>query len=257
MEVAKSDAPAKIDASKKIDASHVHINAASTIQRYFRRSYARRKRLVFVNTADLQPVYQRRLEVLLNEPEIRDVRWYRRVLSVLHDRKKLSVRNIEWLCTNHSKCPGKDKARVSYLHRDYKTGAVRQFDLHEEYTATLASLGKRFFDAFRRGGNLFTVRTQDGQESWNTTVAQLQFTLWAHRHGVIDYCIRNRDAIRQTIRDALSRRRRREQCGKRKRSPLSEGGKRACAVFRGGNLVFDDCFSDNDDPDAATAASET
>lgn len=90
----------------------------------------------------------------------------------------VSLRNIEWFVTNHSK---KKKTR-------YKTKDGKDFTVHMSYKSSLDGYSKKLFDPFCR-----TERIEFN--NLMTTVAQLNFIKWCIENDVIDYIKTHKNEI--------------------------------------------------------------
>lgn len=90
--------------------------------------------------------------------------------SLLNKDGGVSLRNIEWFVTNHSR-----KNKTSYV-----TGDGKQFVVHMAYKSSLDGYSKKLFDPFCR-----TERIEFN--SMTTTVAQLNFIKWCIEHNIINY----------------------------------------------------------------------
>ena len=95
--------------------------------------------------------------------------------SLLQKKEGISLRNIEWFVTNHSK-----KKRTTYTTHD-----GRSFTVHMSYKSSLDGYSKKLFDPFCRTDRI------DFDEH-NTTVAQLNFIKWCIENDIIDYIKKNK-----------------------------------------------------------------
>lgn len=98
--------------------------------------------------------------------------------DILTKKDNISLRNIEWFVTNHSK-----KAKTTYT-----TSGGRSFTVHMSYKSSLDGYSKKLFDPFCR-----TQRIEFGALS--TTVAQLNFIKWCIENDIIEYIRNHRDEI--------------------------------------------------------------
>lgn len=106
-----------------------------------------------------------------------------RVLTdVLRGKCKLSLRTLDWLCTNYAK-----KHNITYV----RNGAA--FNVYLDYKASLKAFSKKSFDPFQRRERL-EIADADGVPL-QTTLAQLCFFRWAISRGVLDYAVANAAAI--------------------------------------------------------------
>ena len=98
--------------------------------------------------------------------------------SLLHKKDGISLRNIEWFVTNHSK-----KRRTTYTTQD-----GRSFTVHMSYKSSLDGYSKKLFDPFCR-----TDRIEFDEHE--TTVAQLNFIKWCIENDIIEYIKKNKDDL--------------------------------------------------------------
>ena len=130
-----------------------------------------------------------------NEARLRDV-----LLPVLSKRGILSLRALDWLVTNYSK-----KKPVVYNVTPPNCPEV-VVNMYRSYKTWLWNHKRKNFDPFRRGQRIFFTLDDDTYES---TVGQLNFFFWASRYGVLDYAQRH---IREIEKDqALSTRHQQQQ----------------------------------------------
>jgi hypothetical protein len=130
-----------------------------------------------------------------NETRLRDV-----LLPVLSKRGILSLRALDWLVTNYSK-----KKPVVYNVTPPNCPEV-VVNMYRSYKTWLWNHKRKNFDPFRRGQRIFFTLDDDTYES---TVGQLNFFFWASRYGVLDYAQRH---IREIEKDqALSTRHHQQQ----------------------------------------------
>lgn len=120
---------------------------------------------------------------------------------------RIPLRTIYWFVTNYAK-----KYGVSI------TVNKQVVNIYNSYRDWINRWKRSLFDVYRRGTSrvYFDWPTGDGEdhrECW-TTVAQLNFALWAHRHHVLNY-VRNNLAAIQADRDQNnnSKKRRRRDGG--------------------------------------------
>lgn len=90
---------------------------------------------------------------------------------------RVSLRTLDWFVTNYAKS---QTLHITPLGADKATFAV-----HPMYKQTSSHYRRRNFDPFRRRHK---VEFAHGGKVHATTVAQLNFIEWAHRHGVLRYC---------------------------------------------------------------------
>ena len=109
--------------------------------------------------------------------------WSEKLLEVL-EGKAVSLRLIDWLCTNYS--------------------ASHEPDLHDKYNVELDIHKKSRFDPFKRK-NRVQFRLATGT-SITTTVAQLNFFRWALSEGIYEYAIKNKAAVQKDMMQKLAER---------------------------------------------------
>ena len=95
--------------------------------------------------------------------------------DILVKKDTMSLRNIEWFVTNHSK-----KKKTTYKTKDGK-----QFTVHMSYKSSLDGYSKKLFDPFCR-----TERIEFN--TFTTTVAQLNFIKWCIENDIIEYIKNNK-----------------------------------------------------------------
>lgn len=114
-----------------------------------------------------------------------------RALTDAFNDEALSLRVIDWACTNWSK-----KRNVAYIIND--ECGERAWNLFLEYKSMLKSFSKRLFDPFKRRDRIEFIDSDD--KPFTTTVAQLNFFRWGIRYNVLEYCKGN---LRDIERDML------------------------------------------------------
>jgi hypothetical protein len=108
------------------------------------------------------------------------------VRDVITQKKKYSLRVVEWFINNYSK-----KYNVKY-----KVGN-KVFDVYASYkNEQMKSYSKKYFDLFRRTDK-FTIEIDDC--AFETTTAQLNFFKWAIENKVLVYVEKNLEAIRKDM----------------------------------------------------------
>ena len=122
----------------------------------------------------------------------------KRLLEVLEDDSKVSLRIIDWFVTNYSK-----KNNIYYSIYETPKGkktfnstgnrVIRQFNTYHSYKSQLKSYSKKRFDPFCRRERI--VFEYDKQKSVETTIGQLNFFKWAIDNLIIDYIKDNYDEI--------------------------------------------------------------
>ena len=106
------------------------------------------------------------------------------LLDILEKKNGISLRNIEWFITNHSK-----KTNFSY-----KTQDGNKFIVHCAYKSSLDGYSKKLFDPFCRTEKIdFDIPNSDTKVK--TTVAQLNFIKWCIKNEIIDFLLKNKDQL--------------------------------------------------------------
>ena len=166
------------------------------------------------------------IDLALDESVIRDT-----IVPLVTSKSAVSLRVLDWTVTNFSKKHG-----VTIEHRDHR-GNVRLVNVHHEYRSWLRVWRRRLFAPFARRSRIYFRNDDDG---WcATTVAQLNFILFAHTLGIIDYVKTNVSTIEKEMNSVLRNRSsngaRAEEAtlppGKRRRTELSEAPPMRCYVF--------------------------
>jgi hypothetical protein len=117
-----------------------------------------------------------------------------RVLRESRDHEhKLSLRVLDWLCTNYS------KSKAVTLSK-----GTNPFHVHIEYRNTLRGVSKRLFDPFARRQRII-ITDIDGKPM-ETTLGQLNFMRWCIRHDVLQYAMENAKDIEEDMIACLRRR---------------------------------------------------
>lgn len=110
------------------------------------------------------------------------------VLPIVQRRRRVSLRLLDWLCTNYSKTH----------HVTYTTKVQNEvvcIDVYDEYRRALASHKKSRFDPFCRRER---IDFSDGATTIkNTTIGQLNFFMFAIRTKLVRYAEANASAIYQ------------------------------------------------------------
>lgn len=106
------------------------------------------------------------------------------VFVSMHDickgQSMLSLRVLDWLCTNYS------KSRTGLLTDS------SNIDLYHKYKNNLKGFGKRYFDPFCRR-TLLELKLHD--RTMQTTLGQLNFFKWAFEHNVIEFAKLHKKSI--------------------------------------------------------------
>ena len=103
--------------------------------------------------------------------------------SLLNKNNGISLRNIEWFVTNHSK----NKKTT------YKTNDGKDFVVHMAYKSSLDGYSKKLFDPFCRTERISFC-------DMTTTVAQLNFIKWCIENDILRYIQNNKgDIFKKTL----------------------------------------------------------
>ena len=129
-----------------------------------------------------------------------------KLISILSDEKRISLRSIDWFITNYSK-----KNNTYYFvyddeynnpsfegkNNNYKTN----MNVFHSYKSQLKAYSKKRFDPFcRRDRLLFNI---DDIHSVETTIGQLNFFKWAISNLVVDYIEMNKTEIESDMNSCL------------------------------------------------------
>ena len=101
--------------------------------------------------------------------------------DILHKRKGISLRNLEWFITNYSK----------NTNLSYTTTNGKKFTVHCAYKSSLDGYSKKLFDPFCRTQK-FEFKIPNSDTTVSTTIAQLNFIMWCIKNNVITYIINNK-----------------------------------------------------------------
>ena len=141
--------------------------------------------------------------------------WLRKTLiPIITKKTKVSIRLIDWLCTNYSK-----QHQVSYHWKDEKKGISRIFNIHSEYKQTLKSKSRKMFDPFRRGERIFF---ELDDTSYETTMGQILFFLWADRFKVLTFLTENAKAVEEHMAEMQERGKKRRRVTKQRAALSTE-----------------------------------
>tara|TARA_Y100001970_G_C14139925_1_gene806495 strand:- start:564 stop:1139 length:576 start_codon:yes stop_codon:yes gene_type:complete len=129
-----------------------------------------------------------------------------KLLSILSDDKKISLRSIDWFITNYSK--KKNTYYIIYDDKnnnpsfDSKNNNYRlNMNVFHSYKSQLKAYSKKRFDPFcRRDRLLFKI---DDDNSVETTIGQLNFFKWAISNLVLDYIEINKLEIENDMNTCL------------------------------------------------------
>lgn len=151
--------------------------------------------------------------------------WVSTVLIPMVDmseaRTEPSLRLIDWFVTNYSKSHGI---------------AINGSNIHVDYIDVRRAYQCRNFDPFRRNLKLNFTSPSDGKVYY-TTVGQVNFLLWAHVMGVLEYVRVHKAKIDEDMCGVCKRTRQQRQIckengTKRKRTALSKDRIVKCRITK-------------------------
>ena len=136
---------------------------------------------------------------------------------------KLSLRAIDWLCTNYSKAHP-----IVYTVKPPDSCEVL-INIYRSYKSWLWTFKRKNFDPFRRRTRLYF---QVDDVEYQSTVGQLNFIYWASRYGVLEYARNHIDIIEKDQAHATKNAIVPEKEGrKRKRRQLSKAPKQTVNIY--------------------------
>jgi len=157
-----------------------------------------------------------------------------KLLDVLEDNNKVSLRIIDWFVTNYSKKHGiyymiyEDvEGNKSFKEIDAeKLKDRKQFNTYHSYKAQLKSYSKKRFDPFCRRDRI-NFEYSEGKKI-ETTVGQLNFFKWAIDNLIIDYIQDNYDEIETDMNQSyhLIKKEKKTTNERKKRQELSKSASR-------------------------------
>ena len=156
-----------------------------------------------------------------------------KLLEILKEENKISLRIIDWFVTNYSKknniyytifeTPTKKKTFVPENNK-----LLKQFNTYHAYKSQLKSFSKKKFDPFcRRDRIVFDCNGSDIE----TTVGQLNFFKWAIDNLIIDYIKNNYNDIENDMNTCynsvkIQKREKKEKNERKRRQELSKSASR-------------------------------
>jgi len=153
-----------------------------------------------------------------------------KLLEILKEENKISLRIIDWFVTNYSKknniyytifeTPTKKKTFVCENNK-----LLKQFNTYHAYKSQLKSFSKKKFDPFcRRDRILFDCNGS----AIETTVGQLNFFKWAIDNLIIDYIKNNYNDIENDINTCYNsvKKQKKEKKERKRRQELSKSASR-------------------------------
>lgn len=109
---------------------------------------------------------------------------YLTMFGICTERNPLSLRALDWLCTNYSKSRSNALTDGSNI------------ELYHKYKNNLKGFGKRHFDPFCRNK---VIHLDLHGIPFRTTLGQLNFFRWAFQNNVVEYAIRLKQNIEQDM----------------------------------------------------------
>ena len=156
-----------------------------------------------------------------------------KLIEILKEENKISLRIIDWFVTNYSKknntyytifeTPRKKKTFVCENNK-----ILKQFNTYFAYKSQLKSFSKKKFDPFcRRNRIMFDC---NGSEI-ETTVGQLNFFKWAIDNLIIDYIKNNYSEIENDMNNCynsvkIQKKEKKEKNERKRRQELSKSASR-------------------------------
>lgn len=123
----------------------------------------------------------------------------------------VSLRALDWLVTNYAK-------KIPVIYNVQPPDCPEMVvNIYRSYKTWLWNHKRKNFDPFRRGQRIFFTLDDDTYES---TVGQLNFFFWASRYGVLDYAQRH---IREIEKDQALSTRHHQQEQKRSAASTADG----------------------------------
>lgn len=117
------------------------------------------------------------------------------LINVTHQKSSISLRLLDWLCTNYSK-----------KHTIIIQNEMGNCNIYLSYKTQLKAFSKKQFDPFCRRYRInFTVTDENGEEvSIESTLGQLNFFKWAISNNIIDYAQNHSILIDNDMNDCLA-----------------------------------------------------
>ena len=156
----------------------------------------------------------------------------KKLLDVLEDNNKVSLRIIDWFVTNYSKKHGiyytvyEDKEGNKSFNDITNLKDKKQFNTYHSYKSQLKSYSKKRFDPFCRRDRI-NFEYSNGK-SIETTIGQLNFFKWAIDNLIIDYIQENYNEIENDMNQSyhLIKKEKKTTNERKKRQELSKSASR-------------------------------
>lgn len=134
-------------------------------------------------------------------------------LDVVLHRVKISLRLLDYLCTNYSK-----HNNSSY---ELKKGTSKTFYIYQSYKSQLKTFSKKYFDPFcrRERISLVMLDPESSQEiPVETTIGQLNFFRWCIHNQVYEYAIAHGESIEKEMNQSIQKRYQKREPKERKQA---------------------------------------
>ena len=153
-----------------------------------------------------------------------------KLVEVLEEDDKISLRIIDWFVTNYSKkkniyysifqTPNKKKTFTSENNK-----LLKQFNTYHSYKSQLKSFSKKKFDPFCRRDR---IKFKSCGMEIETTVGQLNFFKWAIDNLIIEYIKENYNNIEMDMNDSYNniKVQKKDKNQRKKRQELSKSASR-------------------------------
>lgn len=156
------------------------------------------------------------------------------LVPLLSQKGSISLRALDWLVTNYSK-------KLNILCKS-KVNNGKLINIFHSYKLALGHYKRRYFDPFRRRTR-FEISTNE--ETYETTLGQLNFLMWSYRLGILDYAYSHSESIEKDMNTCTSkyRKERKENTKngkKHKRHELSSAPNSLCIVYKTPTPIFFD-----------------
>lgn len=163
-------------------------------------------------------------------------------VPIVADCSPVSLRMLDWLCTNYAK-----RRSVVCLRRSGPADDVEFVDICQRYKRECAEYRRAGFDPFARAhgksSDDWILRCDVGGRTFKTTVAQLNFLRWAHENEVLRYAGDRRAEIAAEMRENQATRRRRPSAtatafapAGKKRKQITSAESPSCRAFSLGRV---------------------
>lgn len=115
-----------------------------------------------------------------------------------------------------------------------------EYDIRQLYDLTLRESGGRYlFDPFSRISSGIPVTFSLNDTKFTTTVAQMNFVRWYHRHGINDFMVKNKRRISEDMKQTYRRIKQSSPIGsKRKRQSIGGYDSHNTIVLCAEKIIF-------------------